>query len=80
MEQRNNTAGKADSMSRQREVPMDSQVESQTLQPTSRIEPATPCAHSRLIEEVLTRSGKQTGKDRCLECGTTFDDPYHGLK
>jgi len=44
----------------------------------SKIEPATTCAHSRLIEDVLTRSGKRTGNVRCLECGATFDDPHPG--
>jgi len=38
------------------------------------------CVHGRLIDDVLTRSGKRTGKVLCVECGATFDDPYHGLK
>lgn len=38
------------------------------------------CAHGRLIDDVLTRSGKRTGKVLCVECGAKFDDPYHGLK
>lgn len=38
------------------------------------------CSHQRIIDEVRTRSGKRTGKVRCLECGATFDDPYQGLK
>lgn len=38
------------------------------------------CAHQRMIDDVLTRGGKRTGKVRCLECGTIFDDPYQGLK
>ncbi len=33
------------------------------------------CAHSRLIDTLLTADGKRTGKVRCLECGTIFDDP-----
>jgi hypothetical protein len=37
----------------------------------------TLCAHQRLIDDVRTRSGTPTGKVRCLECGTIFDDPYH---
>ena len=36
----------------------------------------TGCVHRRLIDDVRTRSGKPTGKVRCLECGTIFDDPY----
>lgn len=35
----------------------------------------TPCAHQRLIDDVRTKRGKPTGKVRCLECGTIFDDP-----
>lgn len=38
------------------------------------------CAHRRLIDDVRTRSGKRTGKVRCLECGTIFDDPFKGVK
>lgn len=38
------------------------------------------CVHGRVIDDVLTRSGKRTGKVVCVECGATFDDPYHGLK
>ena len=38
------------------------------------------CAHLRIIDDVLTRSGKRTGKVRCLECGVKFDDPYHGWR
>ncbi len=40
----------------------------------------TRCIHQRLIDDVLTRSGKRTGQVRCLECGTIFDDPYQGTK
>jgi hypothetical protein len=36
----------------------------------------TLCAHQRLIDDVRTRSGKPSGKVRCLECGTVFDDPH----
>jgi hypothetical protein len=40
----------------------------------------TACVHGRLINDVLSRSGKRTGKVYCVECGAKFDDPYHGLK
>ena len=73
-------AGWRDSMSRWIEVPMETQANLQTLQPTSELGPATISAHSRLIDDVRIRGGKRTGKVRCLEYGTTFDDPYHGLK
>lgn len=38
------------------------------------------CAHQRLIEDILTRGGKVTGKVRCLECGAAIDDPHHSQK
>ncbi|MDK2744532.1 MAG: hypothetical protein H8K03_12530 [Nitrospira sp.] len=38
------------------------------------------CTHQRLIADVLTRSGKRTGKVRCLECCTEIDDPYLSQK
>jgi hypothetical protein len=38
------------------------------------------CVYQRIIDDVLTRGGKRTGKVRCLECGIIFDDPYQGLK
>jgi hypothetical protein len=38
------------------------------------------CTHQRLIDDVLTKSGKRTGKVRCLECSAIFDDPYQGSK
>ena len=41
---------------------------------------AAACTHSRLIDNVVTRSGKWTGKVVCRECGARFDDPYGGLK
>lgn len=59
-------------------------MEPQVIQETSPnpISPAfnTRCTHQRLIDDVLTRGGRRTGKVRCLECGTIFDDPYQGVK
>lgn len=43
------------------------------------LEEAT-CVHRRLIDDILTESGKPTGQVRCLECQTIFDDPYKGFK
>ena len=40
----------------------------------------TACAHQRIIDEILTKGGKRTGKVRCLECRTIFDDPYKCIK
>lgn len=39
----------------------------------------TACAHQRLIDDILTKGGKRTGKVRCLECLVVFDDPYKGF-
>ena len=39
----------------------------------------TSCVHRRVIDDVRTRSGKPTGKVRCLECGTIFDDPHRNV-
>jgi hypothetical protein len=76
MEQRNDALREEDSKSRKREAPM----ETQTVQPTSEIAATKTCVHGRLIDDVLTRNGKRTGKVRCVECGVKFDDPYYGLK
>jgi hypothetical protein len=69
-----------DSISRTIEASMESHVERQSFQPIRFIAPADACAHDRLIDDVLTRSGNRTGRVRCLECGEIFDDPYKGLK
>lgn len=62
------------------EAPMEPHVERQSFQPIRIIAPAEACAHRRLIDDVLTRSGNRTGRVRRLECGAIFDDPYKGLK
>lgn len=67
-------------MPHKREASMDIQVDPQTLHSTNSIGSARPCAHARIIDDILTRQGKKTGKVRCLECGATFDDPYNGTK
>lgn len=59
---------------------METQMIQETDHETSMATWKTLCAHQRLIDEVLTRSGKRTGKVRCLECGAVFDDPYRGVK
>lgn len=62
---------------------MEDTMESLTepmVQLASRTISTNPCAHGRVIDDVLTRGKKRTGKVRCLECGTIFDDPYHGQK
>jgi ribosomal protein S27E len=62
------------------EVSMETQVIEETSRNSSRATSDDCCTHQRIIDEVLTRGGKRTGKVRCLECGTIFDDPYGGLK
>lgn len=58
------------------EMPMEAVM----IQPVSRTASIKTCVHGRLIDEVLTREGKRTGKVHCVECGAKFDDPYRGLK
>lgn len=72
MERRNKATDEEESASGKAEVPM----EVLTVQETKKVTPAPTCAHQRLIDDVLKKSGKRTGQVRCLECGTTFDDPY----
>ena len=59
-------------------------MENHMIQETGRTSSKTTsdscCTHQRLIDDILTESGKRTGKVRCLECGTIFDDPYQGAK
>lgn len=59
---------------------MESMIEPVPAQPLSHPIRTSPCAHSRAIDDVLTRSRTRTGKVRCLECGAVFDDPYQGSK
>ena len=63
-------------MAQRTEMPMEALM----IQPASRTASRETCVHGRLIDEVLTRHGKRTGKVHCVECGAKFDDPYHGLK
>ena len=62
------------------EVSMEQQVIQDPGLSSSTTTLNTRCTHQRLIDDVLTRSGKRTGKVRCLECWIIFDDPYQGLK
>ncbi len=61
------------------EAPMDTQAVQEIGQETGIPHSKTLCVHQRLIDDVRTRSGKTTGKVRCLECGTVFDDPHRSL-
>ena len=55
-------------------------MDSATAQEGSSMTIVNTCSHSRLIDNVLTKDGKRTGKVHCVECGAKFDDPYRGLK
>ncbi len=57
-------------------------METQAIQEPKKVasSPARTCTHQRLIDDVLTRGGRRTGKVRCVECGAVFEDPYLGFK
>lgn len=61
------------------EAPMSTQMVQEIGHETEIPHSKTLCAHQRLIDDVRTRTGKPTGKVRCLECGTIFDDPHRDL-
>lgn len=69
-----------DAVAEQAEVPILPNADIPQRQPSNKISPAQACKHGRVIEDILTRGGKRTGKVRCLECGAIYDDPYRGLK
>jgi hypothetical protein len=56
------------------------QLGMQNLQHAEEITPITSCKHGRLIDNILARGGKITGKVRCLECCAVIDDPYFSQK
>lgn len=62
------------------EVSMQIQVLQNTEEENGTTIPNSACAHQRLIDDILTRGGKRTGKVRCLECGAEIDDPYRGQR
>ena len=59
---------------------MEDQMVRETGRKSSKTTSSAFCIHQRLIDDILTEGGKRTGKVRCLECGTIFDDPYQGSK
>jgi hypothetical protein len=63
-------------MAQRSEMPMESMMS----QPASITDSRETCVHGRLIDDVLAKNGKRTGKVHCVECGAKFDDPYRGLK
>lgn len=78
MKQAIDQVGSEDSVRYPGEVHMDAVTEIPVAPPAGLT--AIDCVHGRLIDEVLTRSGRRSGKVRCLECGKKFEDPYRGLK
>ena len=62
------------------EVSMETQLIQETGRKFGRTTSDLPCPHQRMIDDVRTRGGRRTGKVRCLECGTIFDDPSQGSK
>ena len=65
---------------RHTEMPMNPHIETQTGKFPQAAAPTKTCTHGRIIDDVLTKTGKRTGQVRCLECDVIFDDPYQGLK
>jgi hypothetical protein len=80
MEKPQQVSGDEHSTDEEAEVCMETQLIQETGRHSSRTTSNACCIHQRLIDDVLTNRGKRTGKVRCLECGTIFDDPYRGLK
>jgi hypothetical protein len=35
----------------------------------------TPCIHSRMVDDLLTKEGNKTGQLICVECRAVFLDP-----
>jgi len=80
MEKSQQVSGDENSTPEETEMSMETQMIQETAQKSKRATPNACCTHQRLIDDILTRGGKRTGKVRCLECGTIFDDPYKGSK
>lgn len=80
MENSQHVSQDENSMLEEAGVPMETQSIPETGRNPSRASSNVCCTHQRIIDDVLSRGGKRTGKVRCLECGTIFDDPYQGSK
>ncbi|MCS6289078.1 MAG: hypothetical protein H8K10_08905 [Nitrospira sp.] len=55
---------------------MSTPTEAERRQPAGRLADADRCVHGRLIDDVLTGTGRRSGTVRCLECGAQLDDPH----
>ena len=80
MEKPQHVSGDEPSTPEEAEVSVETRMIQETVGKSSRTIPNADCPHQRLIDDVLTRGGRRTGKVRCLECGSIFDDPYQGSK
>lgn len=40
----------------------------------------TPCIHSRMVDDLLTKEGNKTGQLICVECRAVFLDPMCGTR
>jgi hypothetical protein len=80
MDESQQVSGDEHSTLEEAEVSMETKMIQDTGPKFSKTASSTFCTHRRLIDNILTRGGKRTGKVRCLECGTIFDDPYQGSK
>jgi hypothetical protein len=80
MEKPQSVSGDEHSTIEEGEVSMETQLIQETGRNSSKDTSNASCTHQRLIDDILTRGGKRTGKVRCLECGTIFDDPYQDSK
>jgi hypothetical protein len=79
MDKSHDESGDVESTPLRMEAPMDTQMVEEIGLETGISYSKTLCVHQRLIDDVRSRSGKPTGKVRCLECGTIFDDPHRSL-
>ncbi len=80
MDKSHNISADVESTPLEMEAPMHTHlIDAPAHDAQVRLSPA-PCAHRRLIDDVRTKSGKATGKVRCLECEAIFDDPYRCVK
>jgi hypothetical protein len=77
MEKRDGKTQAERSVSYRMEGPMTPTALTEQTKPST---PLAPCAHNRIIDDVLGKNKKRTGLVRCVECGAVFDDPFRGLK
>jgi hypothetical protein len=79
MDQPRDKSGPVEPTPLEKEAPMDTRLVEEPDRITGISVANTGCVHRRLIDDVRTGSGMPTGKVRCLECGTIFDDPHRSV-